>query len=124
MGFVSFSSVLGLCFCLLGNGCYKGVSRATAATVFFVKGDVVFGNAERNQFPSVRPKSKIRGGGDTVRTSDGASINLALFRGAFAGIKRTAGKTAAYFRDCLSPPNLSLLRSVLKIVCRRATNFG
>ena len=91
--------------------------------MFFVKGDAIFSNAERNQFSSVRPKSKIRGGGDTVRTSD-ASINLALFRGAFAGIKRTAGKTAAYFRDCLSPPNLSLLRSVLKIVCRRATNFG
>jgi hypothetical protein len=46
--------------------------------VFFVKGDVVFGHAESNQFPSVRPKSKIRSGGDTVRTSDGASINLAL----------------------------------------------
>jgi hypothetical protein len=95
MGFVSFGNVLGLCFCLLGNGCYKGVSRATAATVFFVKGDIVVGNAKRNQFPSVRPKSKICGG-DTMQTSDGASINLALLPGAFAESSRGPGKTAAY----------------------------
>jgi hypothetical protein len=50
--------------------------------VFFVKGDVVFGSAERNQFQPVTPKSRIRGR-DTVRTSDGASINLALVPGAF-----------------------------------------
>jgi hypothetical protein len=82
MRFALFGSVLALCFCLVGNGCSKGVTRATAATVFFVRGNVVFGNAESNRFQPVTAKSKIRGG-DTVRTSDGASINLALIPGAF-----------------------------------------
>ena len=82
MRFVSFSSVLALCFCLSGNGCSKGITRATAATMFFVRGNVVFGNAERNDFQPVTSKSKIHVG-DTVRTSDGASINLALIPGAF-----------------------------------------
>jgi len=81
MRFALFGSVLALCF-LFGNGCSKGITRETAATVFFVKGDVVFGSAERNQFQPVTPKSRIRGR-DTVRTSDGASINLALVPGAF-----------------------------------------
>jgi hypothetical protein len=82
MRFVSFSSVLVVCFCLFTNGCSKGMSRATAATVFFVKGNVVFGNAERNPLQPVTSKSKIHAG-DTVRTSEGASINLALMPGAF-----------------------------------------
>ena len=82
MRFESSSSVLALCFCLLGSGCSKGITRATAATVFFVRGDVVFGNAERNDFKPVTSNSKIHPG-DTVRTSDGASINLALIPGAF-----------------------------------------
>ncbi len=81
MRFALFGSVLALCF-LFGNGCSKGITRETAATVFFVKGDVVFGSAERNQFQPVTPRSRIRGR-DTVRTSDGASINLALVPGAF-----------------------------------------
>jgi FecR protein len=85
MRFVSFSSVLAFCFCLLGNGCSKGITRATAATVFFVRGNVVFGNAERNDFQPVTSKSKIHGG-DIVRTSDGASINLALIPGAFVQV--------------------------------------
>jgi hypothetical protein len=74
--------VVALCFCLLGNGCSKGITRATAATVFFVRGNVVFGNAERNDFQPVTPKSKIHAG-NVVRTSDAASINLALIPGAF-----------------------------------------
>jgi hypothetical protein len=82
MRFASFSSVLALCVCLLGNGCSKGITRATAATVFFVRGNVVFGNAERNDFQPVTSKSKIHAG-DTVRTSDGTSINLGLIPGAF-----------------------------------------
>jgi hypothetical protein len=77
----SFGIVLALCF-LFATGCSKGITRATAATVFFVKGDVVFDNAERNQFQPVTPKSKIYDG-STVRTSDGAAINLALIPGAF-----------------------------------------
>src|SRR6266446_1871589 len=82
MRLVSFSSVLALCFCLSANGCSKGITRATAATVFFVRGNVVFGNAERNDFQPVTSKSKIHVG-DVIRTSDGASINLALIPGAF-----------------------------------------
>jgi hypothetical protein len=82
MRFVSFSSAVALCFCLLGGGCSKGITRATAATVFFVKGNVVFGSAERNDFQPVTSKSKIHAG-DTVRTSDAASVNLALMPGAF-----------------------------------------
>jgi FecR protein len=82
MRFASFRTLLALSVCLLGNGCSKGMTRATVATIFFVKGDVVFGNAEQNQFEPVSPKSKIQAG-DTVRTLDGASINLALMSGAF-----------------------------------------
>ena len=82
MRFVSFSSVLALCVCLLGNGCSKGITRSTVTVVFFVKGNVVFGNAERNDFQPVTPKSKIHAG-DVVRTLDGGSINLGLIPGAF-----------------------------------------
>src|SRR5215471_1924584 len=82
MRFVSFSSVLALYLCLLGNGCSKEITRSTVPVVFFVKGNVVFGNAEGNDFQPVTPKSKIRAG-DVVRTSDGAWINLGLIPGAF-----------------------------------------
>jgi hypothetical protein len=82
MRYASFGSALALCVCLLGNGCYKGITRTTAATVFFIRGNVVSGNPERNNFQPVSPKTKIHAG-DTVRTSDGASINLALIPGAF-----------------------------------------
>ena len=82
MRLASFNSMLALCFCLLGNGCSKGITRSTLAIVFSVTGNVVFGNAERNDFQPVTPKSKIHAG-DVVRTSDGASINLALIAGAF-----------------------------------------
>ena len=82
MRFVSFSSVLAVCFCLMENGCSKGITRSTAATVFFVRGNVVFGNGGRNDFRPVTSKSNIQAG-DRVRTSDGASVNLALMPGAF-----------------------------------------
>src|SRR5262249_31237585 len=82
MRFIAFGSVLAVCLCSLGTGCSKGITRSTAATVFFVKGNVVFGNAERNQFQPVTPKSKISDG-SIVRTSDGAVIDLALIPGAF-----------------------------------------
>jgi hypothetical protein len=85
MRFSSFGSLLALFSCLLGNGCSKGITRATAATVLSVKGDVVFGRAERNHFQQVMPSSKIPGG-DIVRTSDGAVINLALVPGAFVQV--------------------------------------
>jgi hypothetical protein len=82
MRLASFSSVLALCVCLLGNGCSKAITRSTVAVVLSVTGNVVFGNAERNDFQPVTPKSRIHAG-DLVRTSDGASINLALIPGAF-----------------------------------------
>jgi len=82
MRLASFISVLALCFCLLGNGCSKGITRSTVAIVFSVRGNVVFGNAERNDFQPVIFKSRIRAG-DIVRTSGGALINLALIPGAF-----------------------------------------
>jgi hypothetical protein len=82
MRLASFNSVLAVCVCLLGNGCSKGITRSTVPVVFFVRGNVVFGNAERNDFQPVTPKSKIHAG-DIVRTSDGASINLGLIPGAF-----------------------------------------
>jgi hypothetical protein len=81
MRFARFGSVLAFCL-FFGSGCSKGLTRATAVTVLFVSGDVVFGSAERNQFQPVTPKSKIQDG-DTVRTSRGAAINLALVPGAF-----------------------------------------
>src|SRR5205823_7144074 len=68
---------------LLANGCSKGINQATAAAVFSVKGRVVFGNAERNDFQPVTLKSRIHGG-DAVRSSDGAWIDLALIPPALA----------------------------------------
>jgi hypothetical protein len=82
MRLAPFSSVLALCVCLLGHGCSKEITLSTVTVVFFVKGNVVFGNAERNDFQPVTPKSKIHAG-DVVRTSEGASINLGLIPGAF-----------------------------------------
>jgi hypothetical protein len=79
-------SVLAVCIALcslLANGCSKNISRATAATVFFIKGQVLFGNAERNDFQPVTLKSRIHDG-DTVRSSDGASLDLGLIPGALA----------------------------------------
>lgn len=82
MRLVSFSSAVVLCVCVSANGCSKGITRSTAATVFSVKGKVVFGSAERNDFQPVTPNAKIHAG-DTLRTSDGASINFGLMPGAF-----------------------------------------
>ena len=82
MRFVPCSSVLSLCICLLGNGCSKEITRSTVTVVLFARGNVVFGNAVRNDFQPVTPKSRIHAG-DVVRTSGGASINLGLIPGAF-----------------------------------------
>jgi hypothetical protein len=68
---------------LLANGCSKNISRATTATVFSVKGKVAFGSAERNNFEPVTIKSRIHDD-DTVRSSDGASVDLALIPSALA----------------------------------------
>ena len=88
MRFASSGIVLALSV-LFATGCSKGITRATAAKVFFVKGNVVFGNADRNQFQQVTPKNKIRAG-DIVRTSGGAAINLAFFPGAFVQLSENS----------------------------------
>lgn len=46
---------------------------------------MVYGSAKRNDFQPVTSKSKILAG-DTVRTSEGASVNLALIPGAFVQV--------------------------------------
>jgi hypothetical protein len=76
--------VLSFALCLLlSSSCSKAVSRATAAMIFSVTGRVVFGNGEKNELQPVTLKSKIQSG-DTVRSSDGASIDLALIPAALA----------------------------------------
>ena len=76
--------VLSITLCLLlGSSCSKGISRATAAAVFSIKGRIIFGTAERNNFQPATLKSKIHSG-DTVRASDGAAIDLAFIPAALA----------------------------------------
>lgn len=82
MRLASFNGMLALSVCLWGNGCSKGMTRSTVVVLFSVSGNVVFGNADRNDLQPVTPKSKIHAG-DIVRTSDGASMNLAFIPGAF-----------------------------------------
>ena len=76
--------VLSIALCLLlASGCSKEISRGIAATVFSIKNRVIFGTAERNKFQPATLKSKIHSG-DTVRSSDGASIDLAFIPTALA----------------------------------------
>ncbi len=84
MRFPALAFLLALC-CGLATGCSKGISRGTAATVLSVKGTVVFGSAEQNNFQPVTLKSPIHDG-NTVRTRDGASIDLALIPAALAQV--------------------------------------
>jgi hypothetical protein len=82
MRFPAPAILLALC-CGFATGCSKGISRGTAATVLSVKGTVVFGSAEQNNFQPVTLKSRIHDG-NIVRTRDGASIDLALIPAALA----------------------------------------
>ena len=84
MRFPALAILLVLCGGL-ATGCSKGISRGTAATVLSVKGTVVFGSAEQNNFQPVTLKSPIHDG-NTVRTRDGASIDLALIPAALAQV--------------------------------------
>jgi hypothetical protein len=84
MRFPAPSILLALC-CGFATGCSKGISRGTAATVLSVKGTVVFGSAEQNNFQPVTLKSRIHDG-NIVRTRDGASIDLALIPAALAQV--------------------------------------
>ncbi len=68
---------------LLSNGCSKSITPATSATVLSVRGKVLFGNAQQNDFQPFTLKSRIHDG-DTVRSSGGGSLDLALIPGALA----------------------------------------
>jgi len=68
---------------LLSIGCSKSIVPATSATVLSVRGKVLFGNAQQNDFQPFTLKSRIREG-DTVRSSGSASLDLALIPGALA----------------------------------------
>ena len=121
--------VLSLTLCsLLANGCSEGISRATAAAVFSVKGRIVFGNAERNDFQPVTLKSRIHSG-NTVRSSDGASIDLALIPAALArlpgdseikidelSITKDGNQTAGGMRDRTARIRLSRGRVVVLFI--------
>ncbi|HJW37617.1 MAG TPA: hypothetical protein VJ420_03250 [Candidatus Udaeobacter sp.] len=131
--------VLSLTLCsLLANGCSKGISRATAAPVFSVNGRVVFGNAERNDFQPATVKSRIHSG-DTVQSSDGASIDLALIPAALArlsgdaeikidefSITKDGNQTAGGMRDRTARIRLSRGRVVVLFIPtdRSASQFA
>jgi hypothetical protein len=68
---------------LLSTGCSKSILPATSATVLSVRGKVLFGNAQQNDFQPFSLKSRIHDG-DTVRSSGGASLDLALIPGVLA----------------------------------------
>ena len=79
-----FGIIVSVALCsVLANGCWKGVAVPIAAAVLSVKGNVVFGSAERNRFEPVTTKSLIRRG-DTVRSMEGASLDLLLIPCALA----------------------------------------
>jgi hypothetical protein len=79
-----FGITLGIALCsVLANGCWKGVAVPVAAAVLSVKGKVVFGSGERSRFEPVTTKSLIRRG-DTVRSMEGASLDLMFIPGALA----------------------------------------
>jgi hypothetical protein len=84
MRFATLIFLLALC-CGLTNGCSEGVTRRTAAVVLSVKGDVVFGMVEQNNFQPVTRESRIQDG-SIVRTSDGALLDLGLIAPALAQV--------------------------------------
>jgi FecR protein len=67
--------------CGLASGCWKGATRQIAATVLSVHGPVVFGADEQTDLRPVAPETRLPGG-SSVRTLDGAWLNLALVPGA------------------------------------------
>lgn len=131
--------VLSAALCLLlASSCSEGISRATAAAVFSIKGRVIFGNAERNDFQPVTLKSRIHSG-DTVRSSDGASIDLALIPAALAqlpgdseikidelSVTKDGNQTAGVMRDRTARIRLSRGRVVVLFIPtdRSASQFA
>ena len=68
-------------YCGLASGCREGVTRQVAATVLSTHGPVVLGINERTDFRPAAPESRLPSG-SSVRTLDGAWLNLALLPGA------------------------------------------
>jgi hypothetical protein len=68
---------------LLSTGCSKSITPTTSASVLSVRGKVLFGNAQQNNFQPFTLKSRIHDG-DRVRSSGGASLDLALIPAALA----------------------------------------
>jgi hypothetical protein len=66
--------------CGLASGCWKGATRQVAATVLSVHGPVVFGADEQTDLRPVAPETRLPDG-SSVRTLDGAWLNLALVPG-------------------------------------------
>jgi len=131
--------VLSIALCLLlASSCSKGINRATASAVFSVRGRVIFGNAERNDFQLITLKSRIHSG-DTVRSSDGASIDLALIPAALAqlpggseikidelSITKDGNQTAGGMRDRTARIRLSRGKAIVLFIPtdRSASQFA
>src|SRR5207248_10113585 len=67
--------------CGLAGGCSEGVGRKVEATVLSMHGSVVFGIDEQADFRPIAPERRLPDG-SSVRTLDGAWVNLALLPGA------------------------------------------
>ena len=93
--------------------------------IFSFKGRVVFGNGERNELQPVTLKSRIQSG-DTVRSSDGASIDFAVIPAALAqligdseikidelSIAKDGNQTAGGMRDRIARIGLSRGRVIV-----------
>ena len=80
MRFPALISFFLLC-CSLASGCWKGTTRQVAATVLSVHGPVVSEVDEQTDLRPVAPETRLPGG-SSVRTFDGAWLNLALVPGA------------------------------------------
>lgn len=70
-----------LLYCGLASGCWKGTTTQVAATVLSVHGSVVFGGDKQTDLRPVAAESRLPAG-SSVRTLDGAWLNLALLPGA------------------------------------------
>ena len=79
MRFPALISFFLLC-CSLASGCWKGTTRQVAATVLSVHGPVVSEVDEQTDLRPVAPETRLPGG-SSVRTFDGAWLNLALVPG-------------------------------------------
>jgi hypothetical protein len=77
-GWLNWLAVVLYCAIALSfSACNESVTRRTVATELSIKGTVVFGTAEQNNFHPITLQSRIHDG-NVVRTSYGALLNFAL----------------------------------------------